>query len=119
MPALRFFLRHHPLASAVFALALLAFAALVGRAVAELVYFNDPAHQQQALEPWMTPRYVGLSWQLPPEVVAEIFDLGPPGIGVERRDGRPPTLGDIADTMSLTLPQLEQMLRAAVEARQP
>ena len=52
------------------------FIAIFGfRAVASFVYWSDEAHQFQPIAGWMTPRYVGKSWQVPPEVVSDALDL--------------------------------------------
>ena len=56
------------------------------RLVASWIYWNDPAHRDVEIAPWMTPRYVAHSWRLPPEVVAETLDLDPPA-------GPPPVRG--------------------------
>jgi hypothetical protein len=45
------------------------------RAVSQFVYWADPAHQDQTLAGWMTPRYVGRSYDITPEVVQEAFNL--------------------------------------------
>lgn len=49
-----------------------------GNFVAEVIYWNDPRHRNQALEPWMTPRYVQHSYALKPQVVAEILQIDHP-----------------------------------------
>ena len=49
-----------------------------GNFVAEVIYWNDPRHRNQALEPWMTPRYVQHSYALRPKTVAEILGIDHP-----------------------------------------
>ncbi len=49
-----------------------------GNFVAEVIYWNDPRHKNQALEPWMTPRYVQHSYALRPKTVAEILGIDHP-----------------------------------------
>lgn len=87
------------------ALALTVFAV---RFVRVTLYFNDPAHIQQPLEAWMAPRYVGRSYDLPPEVARELFRITPDG------QGRP-TMGRIAQEMGLTLAELEALVRAKAQ----
>ena len=71
MKALLYFWQHQRLALliAIVALSLAGFFAF--NFLAEWVYFNDPMHQNQTLEGWMTMHYVSLSYKLPPPVVAE------------------------------------------------
>jgi hypothetical protein len=108
MTALRFFIRHHPVALAVFVLALVGTVLFGARTVMRAVHFHDPAHREQALEPWMTPRYVGMSWGLPPE------ELGPAlGLPDERPTGRPPTMADIAADTGVSIAELQIRVEAA------
>jgi len=91
-------------------LAILAMAFFGFRFIRVAVYFNDPAHIQQPLEPWMTPRYVGRSYRLPPEDVRAIMQLGPP-------EGHPPTMEEVTHDMGISMDEMEAMIRAASEAR--
>ena len=45
------------------------------KALAQFIYWADPQHQDQTLAGWMTPRYVAQSYQVPPEVVQDAFEL--------------------------------------------
>lgn len=45
------------------------------RTITSFVYWNDEAHQSQPIAGWMTPRYVGKSWRVPPEVVAAALQI--------------------------------------------
>ena len=108
-PQLRTFARRNWLS-----LLALSVAALVGlwlcvSMVADFIYFNDPRHQDEALKPWMTPRYVGLSYALPRPVVAEAL-----GLTVETLHGQRMT--DIADSLDLDLDALTERVRSAAEA---
>lgn len=79
------------------------------KTAAAWVYWNDPAHQQQQLAGWMTPRYVAQSYNLPPE------ELGP---ALFLPTGQPPrrtTLDRIAAENGLTLNQLQARIDAAAE----
>jgi hypothetical protein len=53
------------------------------RSVSQFIYWSDPARQDQTLAGWMTPRYVGRSYDIPPEIVKEA--LGLPQQGAPRR----------------------------------
>lgn len=48
-----------------------------------MLYWADPAHQDQPIARWMTPRYVAMSWDVPKEVVIEALDMTPVGRGPE------------------------------------
>lgn len=74
--------------------------------VLHLIYFNDPKHQDEALKPWMTPRYVVMSYDLPKDVVAEVLNLPESGPGRKK-------LGVIADDMGVTLEELARRVREA------
>lgn len=45
----------------------------------EVSTFN--AVKEQPLAPWMTPRYIAHSWDMPREAMMEILGLEPPGPG--------------------------------------
>ncbi|WP_375254660.1 hypothetical protein [Yoonia sp.] len=45
------------------------------RAGNQLIHWVHPSHQDQPLAGWMTPRYVGQSYRVPPEVVKSAFEM--------------------------------------------
>lgn len=77
--------------------------------IAKLIYFADPKHQNQPLEYWMTPRYVVMSYELPPQVVDEIMDLRP------KIDKRKP-LKKVTEDLGITLDELQLLVDAAQKA---
>lgn len=98
-------------------LALLAFVAVVAlsgffgvKSVSQFVYWADPQHQDQSLAGWMTPRYIGQSYQVPPEVIFEAFDLSREG------PNRRISLETLAADKGLTLQDLQTQVDAAVAA---
>jgi len=105
MSTLRRVVRAHPITSACFVIALLALLWFGISFLSGALYFNDPKHRNQAIEPWMTPRYVSRSWRIPPEKLNPILEL-------EKRDGegRPPTMGQIATDLNLTIDELEALI---------
>jgi len=107
---LKFAISKHPYLSLIFGVGFGALIYLTVDVVAETIYFNDPAHRRQALEPWMTPRYVAMSWELPRPVIEEIFQLGP------REDGPPPRLSDISERLDVGLEDLQAQIQAASDA---
>ncbi len=75
------------------------------RMVVFSLYWADPAHRFQPLEPWMPLRYVSRSWQIPPGEIARALSL-PPG------SSRHLTMEDIARLTGLGLDQIEARLKA-------
>lgn len=76
-------------------------------AVAAAVYWNDPRHQDQPLAHWMTPRYVGQSYDIPPNVLG-------PALFIDPKD--PPRrlrLEDIATANGVTLEILQKRVSEA------
>lgn len=98
-------------------LALLAFCAALccvvyfaATSLASFVYWMDPAHQDQALAGWMTPRYVAQSYKLPPAVLGEALFL------VRGEGPRRVSLDAIAAENGLTLSDLQSRVDAAAAA---
>ncbi|MEP4431283.1 MAG: hypothetical protein ABJ349_03685 [Hyphomicrobiales bacterium] len=109
LPNLKLFARRHWLPIGGFVLSL-GIAVWFGFTfLADAIYFNDPRHKDAALERWMTPRYVVLSYELPRSVVAEVLELTSEDEGKRRR------LGKIAERMDLTLDELTQKVREAAQ----
>lgn len=79
-------------------------------AIAAAVYWNDPRHRDQPLAAWMTPRYLALSYSIPPEILgpALFFDPADPP--------RRLRLDDIADANGVTLDTLQQRITEATTA---
>lgn len=93
----------------IMALAVTAFFAV--RLVTFSLYWSDPAHQDQPLEGWMTPRYVALSYDLPPGTVREALEL-------EAVDGERRTLEEIVETSDLTLEEMQRRIDQAVRSHE-
>ena len=49
--------RAAPVAAVILALALAASVFFGAKVISRAIYWNDPAHQEQAIETWMTPGY--------------------------------------------------------------
>ncbi|WP_321338217.1 hypothetical protein [uncultured Cohaesibacter sp.] len=104
--ALRYFWKEQPIALSIFVVAVVLLVFFGIRFVDRFIYFHDPAHRNQALEPWMTPRYVGMSYKLPRDVIFDVMDL-------ENTEGRRVKVGKIADRMGISLAELERRVRKA------
>jgi len=78
------------------------------RLVAFWIYWADPAHRDQAIEPWMTPGYIAHSWGVPREVAFEALNLPP-------APGGPRTMQDLAAERGVSVNVLAQDLQAAID----
>ena len=102
------FISQYKIPVGVFLLALIVGVYLAGRILLDLIYFNDPRHQDQSLRNWMTPQYVMKSYDLPKPIVDEIFEIDPEA--PQRRKMR-----FIAERMNLSLEELTLKLRTRAE----
>lgn len=100
--------RRHPVLASLFALALILTLFFAGRFVAQVVYWSDPARQEQEVEGWMTLRYVAKSWQLPPQDLYEAAGLPPPQRGNRR------TLEQLAEDRNVSLAQMIAEVEAGI-----
>jgi len=77
------------------------------KTLSAMIYWSDPAHQDQNIAPWMTPRYVSLSYKLPPEVLGPVLFL--------EKDAPPRrvSIGTIAADNHLTLAELQTRIDEA------
>lgn len=94
------------LAGFVLALAVMLFFAV--RTTLFWIYWNDPAHRNQAIEPWMTPRYIAHSWDVPPKVVGDALGLEPGGPRI--------TMADLAARDGIGLDEIVAKVMAAILA---
>jgi hypothetical protein len=78
------------------------------RAVLFGFYWSDPAHHDQTLQGWMTPRYIARSWKVPPEVVVEALEM-------PMEPARRVTLEELAIERDMPMPELAATVREAVE----
>ena len=101
--------RRHPLLTTGFVLASLFTVMFAIRSVAFMIYWSNPAHRDQPLEGWMTPRYIARSWHLPPEVVQE-------ALGLEEMPRRRIPLERIARETGMPLSELEARIALAAQA---
>lgn len=106
---IRFIVRQHPLISALAAVCLLLSAIFAGRALIETAYFALPANNDRPLELWMSPRFVGQSWELPRAVIFEIMEIDHDAAP----KSYPKTLADVLDRTGLTLAELQTRVEVA------
>lgn len=108
-PSLRAVWRRHPRLSLAFALTSLLALVFLGRFIFAVVYWS--AHHEEPLRPWMTIGYVGRSWDVPPPLLDDL-------LGLDRPEGKPMTLHDIATQRGIPVEDLiVQVQRAIATAR--
>lgn len=109
LKALRYFWKEQPLALSAFLIAVALLVFFGARFILNFIYFHDPAHRNQALEPWMSPKYVSMSYQLPPHVMREVMQL-------EAFEGKRVTVKDVAEGLGISLEELEARVRKAQQS---
>ena len=105
MTLIRFLIAKHSMLAALLVIVLTAAAWFAYSFVREAIYFSDRQHQQQKLELWMSPRYVGKSWEIEPETIVRIMKL--------EQDNAQPTLRHVTAHLGISLQQLETRVRLA------
>ena len=78
------------------------------RLLADFLYFNDPRNVDVDLKGWMTPRFIGITYDLPRELVFEVLELSPESARGQR-------LRFVAEDLGLTLDELTEKVRAAAK----
>jgi len=108
--------RTKPILLLALTMSVLAFAFFGVQTAAKAVYWLDPAHKNQPLEGWMTPRYVSHSYGIPPEILFPAFGLEhkPKGSEEDRREGRM-KLSEIAAANNLTLAELQEKVETLAQ----
>lgn len=106
MQTLKYLVKHHWRALAVFVLAACLVVFFASRVVMHQVWRNDPARAEFVVKPWMTPRFVGMRMGVPPEMLFEMLD-------VDGRDARRMTLAQIAEQKGLPMEAVQTMLSDA------
>lgn len=74
-----------------------------------VIYFYDPRHMDEPLRPWMTPRYVGMSYDLPRATVLDI-------LGLPKDVEKGVRLHDVSVDLGVSMPELTDRVRDAAAA---
>ncbi len=98
--------RRSPVAFVAFVLGLVITVFFAVRTATFTIYWSDPAHRDQTIEPWMTAQYVAYSYHLPVEEVRRAWQLPH---DVPNRT----TAAKIAARRGWTLDELGSRVRAA------
>lgn len=110
MTRLKHLWAHHRVLLMVFSVALGALGFFGVKTISATIYWMDPAHQDQPLAGWMTPRYVARSYELPPDVLGDALFL------VKGEGPRRVSLDVIAAENDLTLVDLQARIDDAATA---
>ncbi|WP_323036952.1 hypothetical protein [Pararhodobacter sp.] len=78
------------------------------RTTLSALYWHDPEHNDQAIAGWMPVGYIGRSWDLPREVVAE-------AVGVEPSRSRRLSIAQIAEERGVPVNQLIDQISTAID----
>ena len=108
--------RQHPFALTGFLLGLAVTLFFAVHGVRSALYWSDPAHRNQQVQPWMTVGYVAKSWGLDPHEIDALAGLPLP----ER--GHPFTLLEVAADRGVPVADLIAEVEAALatlQARKP
>ncbi len=81
---------------------------MASRLFLDFLYFNDPENVDVDLKPWMTPRFIVMTYDLPRPFVFELFELDPDTDSGLR-------LGRIAERDNITMEELTARVRDAAE----
>ena len=78
------------------------------RSIYYAIYWSNPAHQFEALQPWMTPRYIAHSYHVDLHKLADALALPP-------EDGHRPTLGSLAEAAGLPFADYAERVLHAIQ----
>ena len=70
--------------------------------------FDGPRQKATQIEEWMTPRFISRNWKVPPDVMRSFLEI-------EKRDGRPKNLLQIADGRGVDVLELIEDLEADMQ----
>ncbi len=91
------------MAVAGFLLALVLVLYFAGSVMREMRGFHDAQHEGRPLEGWMTPRYVSMSYRVPPEEILALWQISP---DIRRRM----TLSEISKLNGMTIDQMQRLV---------
>lgn len=105
--AVKLLWNEHKLLLSGFVLAIAVMLFFAVRSIMFWVYWADPAHREQPIADWMTPRYVAHSWDVPPQVIGNALGLSP-------ETGRI-TIGELANARNMTTTEITRQIEAAIQ----
>jgi hypothetical protein len=78
------------------------------RSIMFAVYWADPAHREEPIAGWMTPRYVAHSWAVPPTVIREALAIPPETYRL--------TVKDLAEERGVPTEEIVRKIETAIAA---
>ena len=99
---------HHRMALLAFVLVTVLALFFAIRATMQIIYWNDPRHQNQPLENWMTLGYIARSYSLPRDELAAALNFSR-----DREGGK--SLKSIAAQRGISTAALIEQIEAAIE----
>lgn len=102
--------RKHPVAMGVLTLALALMVFFAMRLTFAAVYWSQ--HRHEAVEGWMTVRYVARSWEVDPRAILALSGLDQTGLPPAQ--GKPVTLEELAASQGLPVAEVIARVEAAV-----
>jgi hypothetical protein len=102
------FVRQNWLLVSVFVLASVLALWFAAQVIMDFLYFNDPNNVDVDLKPWMSPRFIVLTYDLPRPLVFDILLL-------DENTGSGQRLKHVAEDLGLTLDELTTQVRAAAQ----
>lgn len=99
--------RRHPILTLAFGVAVALSVFFATRLVGRMIYWSDPAHQNQSIEGWMTPGYIARSWGVEPAALGLPVVRGQPLVEIAKDQGVP------LDVMIAQLTQALAQLKTA------
>ncbi len=104
--------RLHPLAASLFGFGAVIMVVFVVRTALVTFHWAQPDNRNATPEPWMTPRYVAMSWDIP---VTEIATA----LAIPADMNRRPMLSDIAKARGVPVEQVLDELSVFLSERHP
>ena len=80
-----------------------------GRLTVKVIYWSNPAHHNQAVEPWMTVGYIARSWRLDGREIDALAGLPLPEV-----KGHPQPLSEIAKQLGVPVQDLIAEVEKAI-----
>ncbi len=112
--------RRKPILLVAFAASIVLFVFFGFKVADEARLWKDPSYRAPKLEPWMTPRYVSLSYKIPQEDLLPALGLEPvPSNAAADRPRERITLNAVAIALGIDFDELEELIEdLAEEARE-
>lgn len=98
--------KEHKLLLTAFALAVTVMVFFAVRTVIFWVYWADPAHREEPIAGWMTPRYVAHSWAVPAEIIRDALAVP--------QDTKRVTIKALADMRGVQTEEIVRQIEAII-----